>query len=90
LLQKEKKIKKKKSEKKSLLPLPSLLKEKDKVSNIEEESKERKRKDRILEHFAASQCLFCGDIMINSVQEPFIGPDEDIEVGSWRIRQATF
>jgi len=78
--------------------LPSLTgkdkdKDKDKEKSTvaaEEESKERRRKERVLENFAASQCLFCGDIMINSVQEPFIAADEDLEVGSWRIRQPTF
>jgi len=60
---------------------------KDKLSLVDEEAKERRRRERVLEHFTASQCLFCGDIMINSVQEPFIGPEEGEEVASWRIKQ---
>jgi len=62
-------------------------KDKEKSSIVDEEAKERRRRDRILEQFTASQCLFCGDIMINSVQEPFITlPEEESEVSSWRIR----
>jgi len=55
--------------------------------SADEDAREKKKRDRMLEHFAASQCLFCGDIMIDSVQEPFISlTEEQTDIMSWKIR----
>jgi hypothetical protein len=38
-----------------------------------------------LDDFIASDCIFCGDIMIKSIAEPFIGTDEYSAIASWTI-----
>lgn len=44
------------------------------------------RERRAIEHFASSECIFCGDMMIDSVQDPFVSlPDENAEAKSWEI-----
>jgi hypothetical protein len=51
-------------------------------ANEAKEARERK----LIEQYAASECIFCGDIMIESVQDPFISlPHEEAEVRSWQI-----
>jgi len=42
--------------------------------------------NKIVEDFASSECFFCGQIMIESVAEPFVYlPDEQNELKSWTI-----
>jgi hypothetical protein len=38
-----------------------------------------------LDDIVAHQCIFCGDIMINSIQKPFIGEEETDLIESWTI-----
>jgi len=40
---------------------------------------------RLIEVYASSQCVFCGEIMIEEVREAFIQPHEQDEVRSWEI-----
>eukprot|EP00163_Fabomonas_tropica_P023207 TRINITY_DN40509_c0_g1_i1.p1 TRINITY_DN40509_c0_g1~~TRINITY_DN40509_c0_g1_i1.p1 ORF type:complete len:911 (+),score=256.88 TRINITY_DN40509_c0_g1_i1:23-2734(+) len=35
--------------------------------------------------YVANECPFCGDLMIKSIEEPFIGANEADEVRSWEI-----
>jgi hypothetical protein len=44
------------------------------------------REARCLEHYAASECVLCGEIMIDSVAKPFIRmPDEEAEMKAWEV-----
>jgi len=44
------------------------------------------REARCLENYAASECVLCGEIMIDSVAKPFIlMPDEESEVRAWEV-----
>jgi len=44
------------------------------------------REARCLEHYAASECVLCGEIMIDSVSQPFINlPMEDAEAKAWEV-----
>jgi len=53
-------------------------------STISNEDKEREW--ICLEKIAAEECVFCGDMMIDSVQEPFISAIEEAEeLRSWQI-----
>lgn len=38
-----------------------------------------------LDDIVASECVLCGDIMIKSIDQPFIGDDETDVVASWAI-----
>lgn len=38
-----------------------------------------------LDDIVASECVLCGDIMIRSIDHPFIGDDELDVVSSWAI-----
>lgn len=52
----------------------------------EEPGIRRARERKLIEQFAASECVFCGMLMIEQVQEPFIQLlAEDSEVASWEI-----
>lgn len=37
-----------------------------------------------LDDIIASECLYCGEVMIKSIADPFVKPD-DVEVYSWTI-----
>jgi hypothetical protein len=39
-----------------------------------------------LDDAIASECPFCGDLMIREISLPFIHPDEDQHVVSWEIK----
>lgn len=39
----------------------------------------------LLEEIAASECIMCGSVMIDSVQDPFILPSESSLVASWQL-----
>jgi len=39
-----------------------------------------------LEDIVASECPFCGDLMINEISLPFILPEESAEKPSWEIK----
>jgi hypothetical protein len=43
------------------------------------------REARCLENYAASECVLCGEIMIDSVAKPFILPEEDAEAKAWEV-----
>jgi len=60
-------------------------KKKEKKEKKAEEEDPKRREQRMLEEIAASQCILCGDVMIDSVHEPFIGREEQSEVETWRI-----
>jgi hypothetical protein len=45
----------------------------------------RQKEEVLLQSYASSQCVFCGDIMVESVQEPFVLPDEEAFLRSWVI-----
>jgi hypothetical protein len=66
----------------------------DVLAEVESEASEelagvtdaKQKEDVLLRTYASSQCVFCGDIMIESVQEPFVlMPGEDPELSSWAI-----
>jgi hypothetical protein len=58
-------------------------------------SKVNTRQDRVAEeeaalselasHLASRECVLCNAVMVDSVQRPFILPDENLEVLSWEI-----
>jgi hypothetical protein len=39
-----------------------------------------------LDDIVAHQCVMCGDVMINSINIPFIGEDEADVAASWAIK----
>jgi len=44
------------------------------------------REAKSIENYAASECILCGSIMIESVATPFISlPDEEAEVRAWEV-----
>ena len=38
-----------------------------------------------LDDIIASECCLCGDIMIDSIGQPFIGAEEEDAVNGWKI-----
>lgn len=48
-------------------------------------SKEDREKLSALDNFIAAACPFCGDLMIQSIAEPFISEDEEREAEAWAI-----
>jgi vacuolar protein sorting-associated protein 18 len=38
-----------------------------------------------LDEIIAADCLLCGDIMINSIDTPFIDEDEEAEILAWAL-----
>eukprot|EP01132_Coremiostelium_polycephalum_P007999 gene7999-9842_t len=38
-----------------------------------------------LDRIVGKECIYCGDIMIRSIEKPFIGLDEDETLASWEI-----
>jgi hypothetical protein len=41
---------------------------------------------KMVEQWASSECFFCGDLMIDSVTEPFVSlPLESDEAKAWEI-----
>lgn len=43
-----------------------------------------------LDDAVASECPFCGDLMIREISLPFILPEEALEVASWEIKPQNF
>lgn len=43
-----------------------------------------------LDDAIASECPFCGDLMIREISLPFILPEEEHEAASWEIKPHTF
>lgn len=39
-----------------------------------------------LDDAVASECPFCGDLMIQEISLPFILPEEALQVSSWEIK----
>jgi len=39
-----------------------------------------------LDDAVASECPFCGDLMIKEISQPFILPEESDEKASWEIK----
>ena len=38
-----------------------------------------------LDELVARECFFCGDVMLNTIDEKFIRPDEMRTIDSWQI-----
>jgi len=36
-----------------------------------------------LDDYIASECIYCGDVMIKSIAEPFISPEDQMDIASW-------
>lgn len=49
-------------------------------------AREREMVQQKLDEIIASECIFCGEVMIKSIHLPFITPeDEDLEGAEWKI-----
>jgi hypothetical protein len=55
------------------------------VDPLEDPFLKNTREQHLIEEFAGSECVFCGQMMIESVQEPFFLPSEEAEMKSWEI-----
>ncbi|KAN0042926.1 hypothetical protein ACTA71_010558 [Dictyostelium dimigraforme] len=53
----------------------------DENENVSQEDLDRNELDRMV----GKECLYCGDIMIRSIEQPFIGLDEIETLESWEI-----
>lgn len=54
--------------------------------DLDEKSSEIAITKEIIDKVAASECVFCGTVLIDSVHEPFIIlPEEQKELDSWKI-----
>uniref|UniRef100_A0AAV1VIA3 Uncharacterized protein n=1 Tax=Peronospora matthiolae TaxID=2874970 RepID=A0AAV1VIA3_9STRA len=49
-------------------------------------AQEREMVQQKLDEIIASECIFCGEVMIKSIHAPFITPEDDANEGSeWAI-----
>lgn len=48
-------------------------------------SKAQKEAESMLHEFLSAACPFCGDIMVDSVGEPLITPEDEAEALQWEL-----